>query len=70
MISELDEIKNNFGDERKTDINDTRRGITNEDLIPEETRVLTYQEVDTLKLNHLMNIVSKGEVVKARQQPQ
>ena len=41
MISELDEIKNNFGDERKTDINDTRRGITNEDLIPEETRVLT-----------------------------
>ena len=41
MISELDEIKNNFGDDRKTDINDTRRGITNEDLIPEETRVLT-----------------------------
>ncbi len=41
MISELDEIKNNFGDERKTDINDTRRGITNEDLIPEEIRVLT-----------------------------
>ncbi len=41
MISELNEIKNNFGDERKTDINDTRRGITNEDLIPEETRVLT-----------------------------
>ena len=41
IISELDEIKNNFGDERKTDINDTRRGITNEDLIPEETRVLT-----------------------------
>ena len=30
-----------FGDDRKTKINDTRRGITNEDLIPEETRVLT-----------------------------
>ena len=41
MISELEEIKNNFGDERRTLINDTRRGITNEDLIPEETRVLT-----------------------------
>jgi DNA gyrase subunit A len=41
MIGELEEIKNNFGDERRTLINDTRRGITNEDLIPEETRVLT-----------------------------
>ena len=41
MISELEEIKESFGDERKTLINDTRRGITNEDLIPEETRVLT-----------------------------
>ena len=41
IINELNEIKNNFGDERKTLINDTRRGITNEDLIPEETRVLT-----------------------------
>ena len=41
MIGELEEIKENFGDERRTLINDTRRGITNEDLIPEETRVLT-----------------------------
>ena len=41
MIDELDEIRNNFGDERRTMINDTRRGITNEDLIPEEMRVLT-----------------------------
>ena len=41
MISELEEIKEAFGDERRTLINDTRRGITNEDLIPEETRVLT-----------------------------
>jgi DNA gyrase subunit A len=41
IINELNEIKNNFGDERKTLINDARRGITNEDLIPEETRVLT-----------------------------
>ncbi len=41
LVSELNEIKDNFGDERRTMINDTRRGITNEDLIPEETRVLT-----------------------------
>ena len=41
MIGELQEIKDNFGDDRRTLINDTRRGITNEDLIPEETRVLT-----------------------------
>jgi DNA gyrase subunit A len=41
MISELEEIRTNFGDERRTLINDTRRGITNEDLIPEEMRVLT-----------------------------
>ena len=41
IIYELNQIKATFGDERKTLINDTRRGITNEDLIPEETRVLT-----------------------------
>ncbi|MFL2731800.1 MAG: DNA gyrase subunit A [SAR86 cluster bacterium] len=41
MIEELEDIQNSFGDDRKTKINDTRRGITNEDLIPEETRVLT-----------------------------
>ena len=41
LVGELNEIKDNFGDERRTLINDTRRGITNEDLIPEETRVLT-----------------------------
>ena len=35
------EVQNNFGDDRRTDINDTRQDISNEDLIPEETRVLT-----------------------------
>ena len=38
---ELIEVRENFGDDRKTDINDTRHDISNEDLIPEETRVLT-----------------------------
>ncbi len=41
IASELNEVKNNFGDDRRTDINDTRQDISNEDLIPEETRVLT-----------------------------
>ena len=39
--NELIEVRDNFGDERKTNINDTRHDISNEDLIPEETRVLT-----------------------------
>jgi len=38
---ELIEVRENFGDERKTNINDTRHDISNEDLITEETRVLT-----------------------------
>ena len=41
VCDELNEIKESFGDERKTDINDARQDISNEDLIPEETRVLT-----------------------------
>ncbi len=41
IASELNEVQNNFGDDRRTDINDTRQDISNEDLIPEETRVLT-----------------------------
>ena len=38
---ELIQVRENFGDERKTNINDTRHDISNEDLIPEEIRVLT-----------------------------
>ena len=37
---ELIEVREQFGDDRKTDINDTRHDISNEDSIPEETRVL------------------------------
>ena len=53
LIDELNEIKNNFGDERRTLINDTRRGITNEDLIPEETRVLTISRTGYAKTQPL-----------------
>ena len=55
----LEEIKNNFGDERRTLINDTRRGITNEDLIPEETRVLTVSSRWKLK-KIIYGLLQKG----------
>ena len=38
---ELTEVRENFGDDRKTDINDTRHDISNEASLEEETRVLT-----------------------------
>ena len=50
---ELEEVKENFGDERKTNINDTRQDISNEDLIPEETRVLTLSRTGYAKTQPL-----------------
>lgn len=50
---ELEEVKQNFGDERKTNINDTRQDISNEDLIPEETRVLTLSRTGYAKTQPL-----------------
>ena len=58
LVSELNEIKDNFGDERRTLINDTRRGITNEDLIPEETRVLTISRSGYAKTQPLDEYLS------------
>ena len=57
------------GDERKTDINDARQDISNEDLIPEETRVLTLSRSAMLKPSLLLSTGNReGEV--ARLQPQ
>ena len=50
---ELEEVKENFGDERKTNINDTRQDISNEDLIPEEIRVLTLSRTGYAKTQPL-----------------
>ena len=50
---ELNEIKDTYGDERRTDINDTRQDISNEDLIPEETRVLTISRTGYAKTQPL-----------------
>ena len=67
MINELEEIKNNFGDDRKTLINDTRRGITNEDLIPEETRVLTVSRSGYAKTQPLDEYREQRRAGKAKQ---
>jgi len=50
---ELNEIKDTYGDERRTDINDTRQDISNEDLIPEEIRVLTISRTGYAKTQPL-----------------
>jgi DNA gyrase subunit A len=50
---ELEEVKENFGDERKTNINDSRQDISNEDLIPEEIRVLTLSRTGYAKTQPL-----------------
>ena len=50
---ELNEIKETYGDDRRTDINDTRQDISNEDLIPEETRVLTISRTGYAKTQPL-----------------
>ena len=51
--NELNEIKETYGDDRRTDINDTRQDISNEDLIPEETRVLTISRTGYAKTQPL-----------------
>ena len=50
---ELKEIKETYGDDRRTDINDTRQDISNEDLIPEEIRVLTISRTGYAKTQPL-----------------
>ncbi|MDO5651798.1 MAG: DNA gyrase subunit A [Moraxella sp.] len=47
--AELSEIRDNFGDERKTDIVDARHDFNREDLIPEQTVVLTVSRTGYAK---------------------
>ena len=67
---ELNEIKESFGDERKTDINDARQDISNEDLIPEETRVLTLSRSGYAKTQPLTEYREQRRGVWARLQLQ
>ena len=48
---ELNEIKENFGDERRTEIIERRLTIDDADLIPEEERVFTISNNGFVKLN-------------------
>ena len=60
VIKELEEIKDRFGDERKTEISDMAATIDDEDLIPEEEIVITVSRggyvkrlsSDTFKAQH------------------
>ena len=47
--TELTQIRDNFGDERKTDIVDARNDFSREDLIPEQTVVLTVSRTGYAK---------------------
>ena len=57
---ELNEIKETYGDDRRTEINDTRQDISNEDLIPEETRVLTISRTGYAKTQPLEEYREQG----------
>ena len=60
VVKELEEIKDKFGDERKTEISDMAATIDDEDLIPEEEIVITVSKSgyvkrltsDTFKAQH------------------
>ena len=60
VIKELEEIKNKFGDERRTEISNVAANIDDEDLIPQEDIVVTLSRggyvkrlsVDTFKAQH------------------
>ena len=51
VISELREVNDRFGDERRTRIVDAIEGITNEDLIAEEDMVVTLSHLGYIKRN-------------------
>ena len=60
VIKELEEIKDKFGDERRTEISNVAANIDDEDLIPQEDIVITLSRggyvkrlsVDTFKAQH------------------
>ena len=60
VVKELEEIKNKFGDERRTEISNVAANIDDEDLIPQEDIVVTLSRggyvkrlsVDTFKAQH------------------
>jgi DNA gyrase subunit A len=53
VMEELDEIKERFGDERRTEITGAVEGLTTEDLIVEEDMVVTVSHAGYIKRNPL-----------------
>lgn len=57
--SELVEIKTEFGDERRTDIVDARHDFNREDLIPEQTVVMTVSRTGYAKTQPISDYVAQ-----------
>ena len=51
ILEELEEIREKYGDERRTEITGAVEGITNEDLIVEEDMVVTVSHLGYVKRN-------------------
>ena len=56
---ELIEIRDNFGDERRTDIIDSRTDFSREDLIPEQTVVMTISRTGYAKTQPIDDYVAQ-----------
>ena len=59
ISNELIEIRDNFGDERRTDIIDSRNDFSREDLIPEQTVVMTVSRTGYAKTQPIDDYVAQ-----------
>ncbi|WP_201585342.1 DNA gyrase subunit A [Psychrobacter jeotgali] len=59
ISNELIEIRENFGDERRTDIIDSRTDFSREDLIPEQTVVMTVSRTGYAKTQPIDDYVAQ-----------
>ena len=59
ISNEMIEIRDNFGDERRTDIIDSRTDFNREDLIPEQTVVLTVSRTGYAKTQPIDDYVAQ-----------
>jgi len=59
IINEMIEIRDEFGDERRTDIVDSRADFSREDLIPEQTVVMTVSRTGYAKTQPIDDYVAQ-----------
>ena len=59
ISNEMIEIRDNFGDERRTDIVDSRNDFSREDLIPEQTVVMTVSRTGYAKTQPIDDYVAQ-----------